>query len=574
MINIEIIRASIDELNRSRSVNFEALPNNHGVFQGSIIVSEYNYTITIDCNNGFPDKFPIFRLVNPNRFFPHIDRDGVICLFDDSSLIIRNDLPSQMMIDAFDRAISILSLNPASEEYKREVAREFSAYWINEARWVLYTNLSPCMENAYKELICVTAGNKTVLSDSKADSIALLHNCFGQNDAEYYETKCILLRLREFSVPTILSKYSWKQLRSFIQKNVTVSQKKAFQRFLDKRVKTLNTFIILIIPSVAGDFYVGFWIYYKGSQYNKIEKLYQCKVEPIATLPIDYSYMLKRGGGWNVGLKDKAVLLIGCGSVGGYVAASLCQCGIKTLDILDKDTLSIDNVHRHILGFNDAIKGKYKSDLMKTYLDDKYPHVEIDSLGFSDRSAEAFIKDTDRLRYYDLIISATGEPMVNLAINKLLYEEKIPIPFITCFNEPYGIGGHAIVTNILGGCLDCLYTDVNSDERVAFRGSFVAPGQDFKKSISGCAGSYVEYSALDSQQTSLLVARLAIEILKGDCKENKIVSWVGEKEDLIKNGYDVSEYYSKAYSMERGIITKNIPKNPRCKICSNQTIST
>ena len=92
MINIEIIKDSIEELNRSRSVNFEALPNNYGVFQGSIIVSAYNYTITIDCNNGFPDKFPIFRLLNPNRFFPHVDRDGAICLFDDSSLIIRKGI--------------------------------------------------------------------------------------------------------------------------------------------------------------------------------------------------------------------------------------------------------------------------------------------------------------------------------------------------------------------------------------------------------------------------------------------------------------------------------------------------
>ena len=202
----------------------------------------------------------------------------------------------------------------------------------------------------------------------------------------------MLIRLRSFDVPPMKAKYSWKDIRTFIIKNVTASQKEQFRKFLNKKLKIINRYIILAVPAQERDFYIGFWIYHSSQHSSKVEKTIDCRVEPIMTKPIDRSYMLRRGGAIDNKFDGKTVLLIGCGSIGGFVAADLCQCGIESLDILDKDLLSTDNVHRHILGFNDAIKGKYKADLMRDYLVDNYPHVEIDPLDYKDRSAEAFLE--------------------------------------------------------------------------------------------------------------------------------------------------------------------------------------
>ena len=60
-----------------------------------------------------------------------------------------------------------------------------------------------------------------------------------------------------------------------------------------------------------------------------------------------------RGGG-TVTLKEKRVLLLGCGAVGGYIASNLRQSGIMNIGILDNDFFNPENVHRHWLGF-DAI---------------------------------------------------------------------------------------------------------------------------------------------------------------------------------------------------------------------------
>ena len=100
----------------------------------------------------------------------------------------------------------------------------------------------------------------------------------------------------------------------------------------------------------------------------------------------------------------------------------------------------------------------------------------------------------------------------------------------------------------------------------------MAPEQDFNKSISGCAGSFVEYSALDSQQTAILAVRLANEVLFGECKKNQIMSWYSNSSSLVSHGYAVSDYYTRIASDQVGIIHKSILRNERCRICKSQTV--
>lgn len=563
----------IGKLNYERHVFFEILPKQSTVFQGTVVLQNEKLVLKIDFSNYFPLEFPIFSIENAQRFYPHVDNAGKICLFDDSSLLIQTDMPDQMLIDAFDRAVDILCIDPESYEYKTEVAREFNAYWAEVSKMILYTNLSSCTGKEYQNLSVVRAENRLLVSENIIDSECLLKNNFGVSLEKKSNIDCLLIRLRSFCIPPIQKVYTWKWLRNFILKNITSSQKKAFNLFLAKKRRVFNQFLILSIPSENHDIIVSFYIYCKNNQFKKVEKMINCTVTPVTARPVDYDFLLKRCGG-NINLAKKSVLLLGCGSVGSYVASNLCQSGICKLDILDKDILSIENVYRHLLGFDVATKRRYKADLVKDFLEKQYPSIEIDSLNFADRSVESFIRDVQRLKNYDLIISALGEPTINLEISRILYDKNIKIPFIVCFNEPYGIGGHVIaVNNSSGGCLRCMYTDLISNDLVSFRASLVASGQSFKKSLSGCAGSFVEYSALDSQQTALLTVRLSLEVLAGQCKESTLVSWIGSANNLINNGFKVSEYYEHVSAQSYcNIIKKNIPINERCPICSEKHI--
>ncbi|WP_315444041.1 ThiF family adenylyltransferase [uncultured Selenomonas sp.] len=566
---VDIAETAISALNEKRNVNFETLPEEPRVFQCVVKLNTGVFSLVIDAANGFPEKFPIIRVKEPERFHPHVSPDGKICLFDDTSLLIRSDLPEQVMLDAYDRAVNILEIQPNSPEYRLEVAREFNAYWEQGKSLFIYTNLSPLTGNEYRNLNCVVGDRYGILSDTESESEYLLHHYYGQDSDHLLKIPCILMRLRSFDILPIKKEYTWKELRSFVLRNITGAQKRKFQEFLNMPRKTLYCFLLLSIPFKQRDFYMGFRLYYKNKTVCKVGKKHKCHVEPMMTLPIDYPYMLKRGGCGDHELRRKSVLLIGCGSIGGFLAANLCQCGVGTIALLDKDCLTVDNVHRHILGFKDALQYKNKADLMKIYLVGQYPHVEVNVLNVPNHDAEQLLQNPEALQNYDLIVSATGEPMLNLAINKALQEHNIAVPFIVCFNEPYGVGGHAMVVNINGGCLQCLYTDTISDDRVSFRGSFVAPGQDFKKSISGCAGSFVAYSTLDSQQTAIMTSRLALQVLQGECLENQISSWGGSQDELVKHGYRVSEYYNVLLPQNRNIC-QDIPVNQRCSICKNK----
>ncbi len=327
--------------------------------------------------------------------------------------------------------------------------------------------------------------------------------------------------------------------------------------------------ILLTIPSAYGDQYACIWLHHNSQKRKSaLRNISNCQVDVVTTFRIDPSYMLIRGGA-ETNIMKKTVLLIGCGSVGGFLAENLCQCGIGTLDLLDNDILSVDNVHRHVLGFDDAILGKYKADLLKNQLDSRFPYVDIDSLPFADRSAEMLIREPSRLLHYDVIVSATGNPALDLEINDVLHKLDNAPPFVVCFNEPYGIGGHAIAVLKKGGCLRCLYSDPISGELSSFQASFVKENQSFSKTISGCSSAFVEYSVLDSQQTAIIASRLIINVLNGKCEHSLLISWIGSAERLRSEGYLTSEHYDDLEMKGVTSVSRDILCAKRCNTCGN-----
>jgi len=147
------------------------------------------------------------------------------------------------------------------------------------------------------------------------------------------------------------------------------------------------------------------------------------------------------------------------------------------------------------------------------------------------------------------------------------------MPFVSCFNEPYGIGGHAICSNITqNSCLRCLYTDLISNELVPFRASLVKGGQNFKRNISGCTGAFVPYNALDTQQTALISTKLVLDILCEKISENKIISWLGSSEELVKNGFETAPYFKTNSENEKYIVEKEQFGNRNCLVCGRREV--
>ena len=68
-------------------------------------------------------------------------------------------------------------------------------------------------------------------------------------------------------------------------------------------------------------------------------------------------------------LKDKKVLVLGCGGVGGYVIESLARSGIGTLILVDYDTIDETNINRQIIALSSNI-GEKKVDAFEKRIKD------------------------------------------------------------------------------------------------------------------------------------------------------------------------------------------------------------
>jgi len=536
----------IENVNKQRGLLFKPIPSCSVKYEAEYSGEIDNFGIfKIGFTKHFPLQIPDIYHEDAKEDFLHTDSLGKLCLVNTSSILIDVDNPSQLVIDCIDRAIEIVNIHPDSNEYQDELQREFFSYWGDDDRTVI-TSILDTTDVDFKEYPIMQIKNTWVLAQSQQEAAVFLNNTLNISiNGDYGILQALVIKLKEGSkIPTPFGKQKWISIRQYIEKNSNPSVKSRFQRYVDQRIRNKFLVLVLILPSKYGDIMFGFCISFKNPKLLPMKYSLVNSISLIDVLRRDYDYLLNRCGA-APSIKSKQVLLLGCGSIGGFVANNLCQMGVTIMDILDRDVLTSENVHRHILGFESLNKyTKNKADLMKQYLEDKYAFVDIDSLNYVDRDVLSFLSEPSKLSNYDLIISALGEPTVHLEINKLLLQHNIHTPFIICFNEPLGIGGHVILANMeANSCLRCLYTDAVSGELIPFRGSFVMPEQHFNRSLSGCSGSFVPYSVLDSQQTAISTSRIAIEVLEGKLMHNQVRSWKGAAGSLLSQGYKLSPVY-------------------------------
>lgn len=75
-------------------------------------------------------------------------------------------------------------------------------------------------------------------------------------------------------------------------------------------------------------------------------------------------------------LKNKTVLILGVGGVGGYVAESLVRCAIQNIIIVDYDIVDITNINRQLIALGSTI-GQKKIDVLEKRIKDINPKCNV-----------------------------------------------------------------------------------------------------------------------------------------------------------------------------------------------------
>jgi hypothetical protein len=524
-------------------------------------------TLQIGLDGDFPYCLPKIFLIpwNAFGFLPHVEKSGYVCYAPTEGLALDSQRPLKILEEAFERATTIIS-DGLMGKNKRDFVDEFKAYWSSiEGADVIISYINP--DDTPRKIVAARSsienniGKYSYVSDDE-NTVATFYNDNEHDKLTHLAALYLPLAPDTLIEPFDKEALTPKNVRDKILTHLPMNCRKRLRRFT-KKYKSEEIVIFRLLRPSGGE--VLFGILFRGvhCQHPLVEGGQADELVPLVLTRLDKSYLLPRGGASTI-LQAKRVALVGCGSVGGYIAFQLAHCGILDITLIDHDNLAPDNIFRHVLG--KEYIGKSKADALKEELTRKLPFVKSSAVTLP--IEKVLSTGMIKLQNYDLIVFATGNDIASLYVNRRLYSENTP-PLLFTWLEPYGIGGHVLLSKNKDskGCFQCLYTPMREDDSGQFhnRAAFAAPNQSFSKDIAGCANRFTPYSSLDSDRTATLSVRIAIQLLQGRISGNLLCSWIGHDADFVNAGFRTSNRYKcfKSDAEKMGVEYFN----PLCPIC-------
>lgn len=294
--------------------------------------------------------------------------------------------------------------------------------------------------------------------------------------------------------------YLYKKLRDAIQEHAAKSRAMGF--------------IVRSPGAWWGGIFTADELLWKSSANNGrrwVKQVLACGLKwPITRLSVnraDPAYLVGRNLGGRASLLGKRILLVGCGTIGGYLADQLVRAGAgvggsrSELVLCDYDLLLPGNIGRHYLGVNYLYCRK--ADSMVKQLALAIPHARVRGVTCDARKLT--------LDNYDLVIDATGSEALSWALNDRLQSLPRFVPSIFVWNEGGGAASQCLLVDTpKAACYRCL-TDRNGHARFS---PLKNPGAD--PFVSGpCDSAYVPYPAMVSMQAAALAARVILDWVDG-----------------------------------------------------------
>ncbi len=222
----------------------------------------------------------------------------------------------------------------------------------------------------------------------------------------------------------------------------------------------------------------------------------------------------------SAGLRDKRVLLVGLGAIGGFVGMELVRAGLGRLDVVDADTVEPGNSVRWILGRE--YWGRPKVDALVDHAGRHYPLTQVTGypfrVGGAVNSAERAIEWGGhplewlraRVLEADVVLDATASVECQLFLERFCREQ----------GKPY-ILGHA-TEGAAGGvvaqfapdrpacrvCLENHWHDGTLPQPTVDRAGVLTP--------VGCNQPTFTGGAFDLQEVSMEIVRAALGVLVPD----------------------------------------------------------
>lgn len=231
--------------------------------------------------------------------------------------------------------------------------------------------------------------------------------------------------------------------------------------------------------------------------------------------PIDADYVFNRALYGRKSLMGRKILLIGCGSIGGYLAQLLAESGAGAGDggalcLIDHDSLETANIGRHLLGV--PYLDKNKAVACREFLTAQIPHVRVDAI------AENVLANRSRLLSFDLVIDATGEEALSTTINDFAVRKRPhcpPVMFVYLLGN--GAAAQALFTDGKEhACLKCLKPELAKPPRFPV----VAEEPEVVHNVACGDTTYIPFPVSRAVQAAALALDVTLDWANGNPRPN------------------------------------------------------
>ncbi len=533
--------------------------------EGQITVEDKEVTLVVGDDGKFPLDLPkvFLRPADTLGFIPHVEEDGCICYLDSEGLLLNTEDPAGIICDAITKTIDILHAGVTGSN-RFDFMNEFAAYWVRTCSKSMLAFIPA--DNVLRKIFIHTDNKKLELVADEISTVKAYFNTQGTGLDWLTRRRALYVPLQECTFvlpPKPNHLWTTQEVKTLVRKNLSTDNHR-WLKHLGKKWKS-SELVILGLPRPRGGMtLVGVLFSGVTGGHPLLSGRVKNPPEFIQIECRDREYLLNRGGG-QTQIDKSRILIVGCGAVGGYVVSALAQAGIAHLTLVDPDILQLENTFRHVLGNKDPCKPKVAA--LKEEAESKYPYISV--ITHQKYIQEAIREGLIDFSSFDLAIFATGNHTVELYTNHLLHQQlQSPLTIFTWL-EPYGIGGHALLTHSTKpGCLQCLFTSTTADTPLHNRAAFAEYGQSFSKDDLGCGSLYTPYSALDAQRTATLAVQVALDGLTGREQGSPILSWKGSNTNFIAAGFQTSPRYE--LTPDQLHATRYDYINSQCPVCGGQ----
>lgn len=504
-------------------------------------------------------------------FIPHCETNGKLCLYELEGALIDWNLCG-VLNNCIMRAVSVIE-DGLMGRNQIDLLNEFNSYWgqLNKTR-LAYFDVP-----ADKKTTCIRYAIITRSKNKNEKNIEYQYQMsrapiYASTDETFFSFRKVTQSQRKGlyiyyeSAENLLPPDPREGLSlNYINRVLSNVSLKTWKKVLEKQWPTC---CLLFEVKNACSVTVLWGVLIENGEFKELSKNHfelSCakNIYPLEIIRLDKQFLMSRTSDNENLMQSKKYLLIGCGSIGGYVAQELAKSGCEDITLVDDDILKEENIFRHVLGTQYTFTNKAVA--LKRPLEQNIPNLNIK---VRERRIEDALEDGSLdLNEYDIIISAVGNHNVNRVLNKYIYEHSIQTPTIYLWNEPLDVGCHAMRVKYGDrGCFECLFRRDNESSELYDSYSYCERGQEFTQNTLGCNNTFIPYGSTVSLKVTSIGMDLIRKEIEGRCAENVLVSFKGEGYHFRRAGLFCSEIYD---SQENTIdsVRGSCFCNEYCNIC-------